>query len=88
MTETIGEAHDRGWRLTARCAYGNREGLKSIRRCSWSYELDLPTLVATRGRDVPMGCWPVDFVVPDVAREPGLSCSPRLQTVTGGEGAA
>jgi hypothetical protein len=54
MVETIGEAHDQGWKLTARCAYGSREGLKSIRRCAWTYDLDLLTLLATRGRDFPL----------------------------------
>ena len=32
VVETIGEAWQLGWRITARCAFGNREGMKSIRR--------------------------------------------------------
>jgi len=43
-----------GWHIWARCAYGRREGLKSIRECTWSYDLDMATLVATRGRDFPL----------------------------------
>lgn len=54
MVETIGEAFSEGWQLRARCAYGNREGMKSVRRCTWTYDLDMLTLVATRGRDFPM----------------------------------
>lgn len=54
MVETIGEAFSLGWQLKARCAYGNREGMKSVRRCTWSYDLDMLTLVATRGRDFPL----------------------------------
>jgi hypothetical protein len=54
MVETIGEAFSLGWQLKARCAFGNREGMKSVRQCSWSYDLDMLTLVATRGRDFPL----------------------------------
>lgn len=52
--ETIGEAHDLGWKVRARCAYGRHDGLKRIRECTWSYELDMQTLVATRGRAFPI----------------------------------
>jgi hypothetical protein len=54
MVETIGEAFSLGWQLKARCAFGNREGMKSVRQCTWSYDLDMLTLVATRGRDFPL----------------------------------
>lgn len=54
MVETIGEAMDAGWVLTARCAWGKREGLKTVRECTWRYDLDMVTLVATRGRDFPL----------------------------------
>jgi hypothetical protein len=53
MVETIGEAFSLGWQLKARCAF-DREGMKSVRQCSWSYDLDMLTLVATRGRDFPL----------------------------------
>lgn len=54
MVETIGEAFSMGWQLKARCAFGNREGMKSVRQCTWTYDLDMLTLVATRGRDFPL----------------------------------
>lgn len=54
MVETIGEAFTLGWQLKARCAYGNREGLKSVRQCVWTYDLDMLTLVTTRRRDFPL----------------------------------
>lgn len=54
MVETIGEALSLGWQLKARCAFGNREGMKSVRQCTWTYDLDMLTLVATRGRDFPL----------------------------------
>jgi hypothetical protein len=54
MVETIGDAFSLGWQLKARCAFGNREGMKSVRQCTWTYDLDMLTLVATRGRDFPL----------------------------------
>jgi hypothetical protein len=33
MVTTLGDALDAGWRLHLRCAWGRREGLKSIREC-------------------------------------------------------
>ena len=41
--------HARG-RVHFRCAYGRREGLKSIRECTFRYEPDLMTMMITRGR--------------------------------------
>ncbi|WP_221097493.1 hypothetical protein [Rhizobium binae] len=54
MAETIGEAMDAGWDVRARCAWGRREGLKSVRECRWKHPLDTVTLVATRGRVFPL----------------------------------
>jgi len=54
MIETLGEALDAGWRLTARCARGKREAMKTVRACVETYELDLRTLVWTRGRAFPL----------------------------------
>jgi hypothetical protein len=53
--ETIGEAYDAGWRVRVRCAWGPREGMKRVRECIHGAELDLPTLVWTRGRNFPLG---------------------------------
>jgi hypothetical protein len=53
--ETLGEAKSYGWRVTARCDWGKRrEGLKSKRECVYSQELDLDTLVWTRGAAFPL----------------------------------
>ena len=52
--ETLGEAWRLGWRLTARCAFGNRDGMKSIRECSYRAELNMQTLVWTRGPNFPL----------------------------------
>lgn len=53
--ETIGEAYDLGWRITVRCAWGPREGMKRVRECVYGGELDMLTLVWTRGRSFPIG---------------------------------
>lgn len=52
--ETLGDAWNHGVMLTARCVWGNREGLKSIRECGNRYELDVYTMLWTRGRDFPL----------------------------------
>jgi hypothetical protein len=52
---TLGEAFSAGWRLTVRCAWGKRDGLKRVRECVYGGELDMTTLVWTRGRDFPLG---------------------------------
>jgi hypothetical protein len=54
VIETLGQARSYGWRVTARCAHGTRDGLKSIRECQHRYELDLETLVWTRGPNFPI----------------------------------
>jgi hypothetical protein len=51
MIETIGEAHDLGWKLRVYCRASRREGLKSIRGCIAYIDVDLSTLVWTRGRE-------------------------------------
>jgi hypothetical protein len=52
--ETLGEALSYGWRVTARCAHGRRDGMKSIKECVYRAELDMETLVWTRGRSFPL----------------------------------
>ena len=52
--ETLGDALSASWRIKVRCAWGKRDGMKSIRECLYRAELDLPTLVWTRGRDFPL----------------------------------
>lgn len=52
--ETLGEAMDFSWRVTVRCAAGSGDGMKRVRECVYGGDLDLPTLVWTRGRDFPL----------------------------------
>jgi hypothetical protein len=54
MIETLAEALAQGVRITARCAWGRRDGLKSIRECKASLLLDLDTLIWTRGAAFPV----------------------------------
>ena len=54
--ETIGDAHSMGWRVIARCAHGREDGAHghSNRPCTYRKELDMETLVWTRGRSFPL----------------------------------
>lgn len=52
--ETLGEAWQLGWRITVRCAFGPRDGMKSVRECDHRAELDMKTLVWTRGPSFPL----------------------------------
>lgn len=54
MVETLGEAYAASWRVTVRCAWGPRDGMKRVRECVYGAELDMQTLVWTRGRDFPL----------------------------------
>lgn len=56
--ETIGEAWSLGWRVHMRCAWGKRDGMKSVRECVYRRELDLETLVCTRGAALPLSMLP------------------------------
>jgi Zn finger protein HypA/HybF involved in hydrogenase expression len=50
--ETLGQALAAGWKIKARCAHGRRDGLKSIRECGYRFDLDVETLVWTRGSNI------------------------------------
>lgn len=55
--ETLGDAYTLGWRVLARCAGDGRvDGThsKSSRECHYRRQLDLATLVWTRGRAFPL----------------------------------
>jgi hypothetical protein len=52
--ETLGIARSLGWRVHMRCADGYREGTRSMRRCVYRKQLDLDTLVCTRGPNFPL----------------------------------
>jgi hypothetical protein len=55
MIETIGQAREYGWRITARCAHGREDHAgKFARECHHRYELDLETLLWTRGARFPL----------------------------------
>ena len=56
--ETIGEAFTLGWRVRMRCALGPRDGMKRVRECDFRCELDLQTLVCTRGTAMPLSLLP------------------------------
>ena len=52
--ETLGEAWTLSWKIHIRCLDDGREGMKHKRACGFRQELDMMTLVCTRGRDFPL----------------------------------
>jgi hypothetical protein len=52
--ETVAQARDAGVKITARCAWGQREAMTRIRECKASIRLDLDTLIWTRGAVFPV----------------------------------
>jgi len=52
--ETLGDAFTHSWRVTARCAGGVVDDRTHTRPCVYREELDLHTLVWTRGRNFPL----------------------------------
>jgi hypothetical protein len=52
--ETLGEAWSASWQITMRCLDDGRRGLKHKRECGYRTNLDMKTLVCTRGRDFPI----------------------------------
>jgi hypothetical protein len=54
LVETLGEALSLGWRVHMRCARPMHDRMKSTRECVFRCELDMETLVCTRGRAFPL----------------------------------
>lgn len=52
--ETLGDAFSNGWGVQVRCAWGPRDGMKRVRECVYGAELDLATLIWTRGKNFPL----------------------------------
>src|ERR1700733_644778 len=54
QVETLGVARSLGWKVHMRCANGYRQETRSIRKCVYRKQLDLETLVCTRGPNFPL----------------------------------
>jgi hypothetical protein len=54
QVETLGVARSLGWKVHMRCAHGPRDGMKRVRECVYRRQLDLDTLVSTRGPNFPL----------------------------------
>jgi len=52
--ETLGDAFTHSWRVTARCSGGVEDNRTHVRPCVYREELDVHTLVWTRGRNFPL----------------------------------
>ena len=53
--ETLGEAYEHSWRVRAQCVRGYIESPSSMRKCDYRAELDMQTLVWSKGRNFPIG---------------------------------
>ena len=51
---TLGEAFSAGWGIRMKCARGDHRGIVKIDRCGFEANLDIETLVCTRGRAFPL----------------------------------
>jgi hypothetical protein len=54
MVETLGEAWSLGWRVHMRCAFGKGPGMKKVRECTFRKELDMDTLIISKGPSFPL----------------------------------
>jgi len=54
MIEALGEAWSAGWRVHLRCAQGKVDGITRVPECFYQRELEVETLLCTRGRDFPL----------------------------------
>lgn len=52
--ETLGEAYRAGWSIKVRCAWGKGHSMKKVCECVSLGNLDMKTLVWTRGADFPL----------------------------------
>jgi hypothetical protein len=52
--ETLGEAYRLSWRIRVRCLRGYIEGPKSFMKCATNAELDMQTLVWSKGTSFPL----------------------------------
>lgn len=66
--ETIGEAYRVGWRIKVRCAFGTRDGMKSIRECKTRADLDLKTLVGRGAMPSRSADWRAGLNAPTAGR--------------------
>ena len=53
--ETLGEAYRFSWRIRVRCIRGVINSPVKIRKCEYSAELDMQTLVWAKGPSFPLG---------------------------------
>jgi DNA-directed RNA polymerase subunit RPC12/RpoP len=54
VIETLGDAFTHSVTVELACAEGKGDGLKKHRECIFRHQLDMMTLVCTRGRDFPI----------------------------------
>ena len=70
--ETLGQALQAGWGIKLRCARGNRRGIVKIDPCRYTAQLDVLTLVCTRGRSFPLSLLASRMACPNCGERPVL----------------
>ena len=83
--KSLADARDAGMRVTARWAWGRRDGMKSVRECTNRYELDLDTLIWTRGAQFPLSDLPTRLKCPAADHVESRRCSTSPENRTRGE---
>lgn len=63
--KTLGQAYSAGWTIQMRCIRGRHRGIVKIDECGWRSDLDMKTLVCTRGRAFPLSSLPSRLVCPN-----------------------
>ena len=86
--ETLGLARGLGWKVHMRCADGYREGTRSMRRCVYRKQLDLETLVWTRGPNFPLSRLESRLMCPSCRRVTVMFEPPTNREVRSGLGRA
>jgi len=62
--DTVGAAFSAGWVAHVRCNARARDMPKSSRPCLYTHELDMETLLLTRGPNFPLGMLPSRLLCP------------------------
>jgi hypothetical protein len=83
---TLNDISTQSIRLRARCSRSRRPGMKAVPECTYQMELDIETLVCTRGRAFPVSMlpdrlkcprcgWPRMTVIYDLPKQPVVNAA-------------
>ena len=84
--ENLGDIWQAGARLYVRCAKPRRDGLKSVRSCGEQLELDVRTLLWTRGKAFPISMLVQPHALPEMRLARGDGAADAAGQRAGGRG--